>query len=148
MKVPSVKARFPSWYLGEVFIVFSRIYFFFSLAVFCQAEAWKSLWVNAKKIILFWGRKWMRGKERKKNFSSPFFAFNVVWKSTAGKRKGNLHSQKKRETEEWERRKMLLNIIEKTCCINDFFRSLLFNRCCFIIYYFFRVQRILPRVVT
>lgn len=64
-------------------------------------------------------------KENEKNFMvwrrtirlSDFFSFFLVaWESAAGRRKEkNLH----RNVESEIKKKTLLNIIEKTCCIND-----------------------------
>lgn len=66
-------------------------------------------------VILFRGKK--------------FFSCRLRIRS-GKKAKGNLHRWDEREG-----RRALLNIIEKTCCINDFPR-LSSHRCCFLIYYF------------
>lgn len=114
-KVSSVKARFPFWHPGGNFTVF----FTHTLFGFCfyskQAKGRRgetirlSDFVSRKKVLLLSPENPQREEA-----------------------KGNLHRWDEREG-----RRALLNIIEKTCCINDFPR-LSSHRCCFLIYYFWQ----------
>lgn len=81
---------------------------------------------------------------REKLFFARFFCF---WNFLSVRREGNFTSSGERkawdsETERGEKkRKMLLNIIEKTCCINDFSSLLSIPLLFVVIYYYFRVQK-------
>lgn len=83
--------------------------------------------------------------KKTKTFLSPGFLLASCrrLKIHSRRRKRNLTSSEKsvrQKDRAGKKRKMLLNIIEKTCCINDYFSSFPY-RCCFTIYYYFRVQK-------
>lgn len=113
--MPSVKARFHF----DIRVKFSLFFTHIFSGVFCLEKGAQSLWVKERKIIT------MSNFVLRKTFAPDFLLFSCRLKIHSRRREENLRRQKgkKRETErpsEEKKRKTLLNIIEKTCCINDF----------------------------